>query len=146
MLKTIRESWGWTGLDPVQVVATNAFGALILRAGNGSYWRIRHEDLSCEMVAKSEREYESLWANAEFQVDWQMSRLVRIAEESLGVVASDCCYCLKVPAVLGGTYHRENFATVSRRELTALSGDVARQMKDLPEGSTVTFKIRQGCD
>jgi hypothetical protein len=38
MLDIIREAWGWIGLDPADVVATNSFGNLIVRATDGAYW------------------------------------------------------------------------------------------------------------
>ena len=86
MLTTIRESWGWTGLEPVAVTATNAFGNVIVRAADGAYWRICPEELSCEVVARNDTEFDALYSDEDFQLDWQMERLVQVARATLGPV------------------------------------------------------------
>jgi hypothetical protein len=142
-LQAIRESWGWTGLDPAAVTATNAFGNVLVRATDGTHWRICPEELSCEVVAGSDTEFEALLASEDFQIDWQMTRLVEIAQAALGTVADDRCYCLKIPAVLGGKYDVANFGTISRRELVAFAGDIAEQIKDVPDGAKVKFTFTE---
>src|SRR3954447_21773002 len=87
VLRTIRESWGWTGLDPAAVTATNAFGNVIVRATDGAYWRVCPEELSCEVVARDDATFRALWASEEFQVDWQMTQLVEIVQTLLGPVS-----------------------------------------------------------
>jgi hypothetical protein len=141
VLNTIRESWGWTGLDPAEVVVVNEFGNIIVRAHEGAFWRICPEQLSCEVIAKCAEDYESIWLDGEFQRDWQMARLVQVATHALGPLDAEHCYCLKIPAVLGGEYDLANFGTISRRELIAFSGDVAQQIKDLPDGTPFTVKF-----
>jgi hypothetical protein len=79
MLDTIREAWGWIGLDPAEVVAENAFGNLIVRATGGAYWRICPEELSCERVARDAEEFAALFRREEFRTDWEMARLVEQA-------------------------------------------------------------------
>jgi len=140
LLTTIRESWGWTGLDPAAVTATNAFGNVIVRATDGAYWRICPEELSCKIVARDDVEFDALWANETSQVDWRMTRLVEIAQATLGPVDADSCYCLKMPAALGGAYDAVNVGTITRRELLAFTGDVAEQLKDVPDGANIKFE------
>jgi hypothetical protein len=139
VLTIIRESWSWTGLDPTTVTATNEFGNLIVRATDGAYWRICPEELTCEIVARDEAAFNALWASEEFQLDWQMTRLVGLARAALGPVSGERCYCLKRPAVLGGAYEAANLSTIARLELLALTGNVAEQIKDLPDGASVKF-------
>ncbi|WP_208728728.1 hypothetical protein [Leptospira selangorensis] len=50
-------------------------------------------------------------------------------------------YCLKVPGTLGGEYKLSNISVISFIELIQFSGDVALQIKDLPDGSKVQLKI-----
>jgi hypothetical protein len=139
MLTTIRQAWGWTGLEPVAVTAINAFGNVIVRAADGTFWRICPEDLSCVVVARDAAEYETLWASDGFQLDWQVTRLVGVAKAALGSVDQGRCYCLKIPAVFGGPYDGANFGTIGHCELIAFSGDVAQQVKDVPDGEAVRF-------
>ena len=117
LLETITASWGWRGLQPVGIVAQNKFCNVIVRAADGAFWRLCPEDLSCEVVARDDVEFQRLWNSDEFQFDWQMNRLAQIAEARLGPVEDDRCYCLKIPAPLGGAYDESNFGTISRQEL-----------------------------
>jgi len=70
-----------------------------------------------------------------------LTRLVDLAAAKLGPVPDDRCYCLKVPAVLGGQYEVSNFGTNSRNELISFSGDLAQQIKDLPDGAQVSLTL-----
>ena len=141
LIDIVRASWGFTGLEPARIVETNAFGNLIVEASDGRFWRIRPEELSCEVIASSAGELFELRQSAEFELDWDMARLVDLAESKLGVLSAERCYCLKVPAVLGGAFGEDNLAINTRAELLAASGDVASQIKDLPNGAKVRLKV-----
>jgi hypothetical protein len=141
MLDTIRKAWGWIGLEPSEVVAVNPFGNLIVRAGDGAYWRICPEELSCDRIAGNEDEFTALASADEFRMDWEMRRLVEAARLKLGPLPEGRCYCLKLPAVIGGTYEATNMGTISLTELIACSGDLAEQIKDMPDGTRVQIKI-----
>lgn len=106
-----------------------------------SFSRVCPEELSCEVIARNDAELEALQASEDFQVDWQMTRLVKIAQAVLGQVTDQCCYCLKIPAALGGKYEAANFGTITRCELIAFAGDVAEQIKDTPDGTPVKFEF-----
>lgn len=43
-------------------------------------------------------------------------------------------------ADIGGEYGRENLATISQVELIRASGDLAQQIKDLPDGEKVRLR------
>jgi hypothetical protein len=142
MLETIGRSWGWTGLRPLSVRADNDFGNLIVEPTEHDYWRICPEALSCERIAGSSDELETLWTDENFQHDWRMMRLVAIAASNLGAATAVRCYCLKLPAVLGGgQYDVSNLGMISRIELIGAPGNLARQTKDLPNGQRVRIKI-----
>jgi hypothetical protein len=140
VLTTIRDAWGWTGLDPEEVVAVNAFGNVLVRAVDGTFWRICPEELSCEVIACDPETYVALQEDARFQADWQMERLVHLASSKLGPLPDGRCYCLKLPGVLGGAYEEHNLGTITLDELIAFSGDLAEQIKDLPDGAQIEIK------
>ena len=142
MIETINSAWSWIGLDARDVVASNAFGNVIVHAADGAYWRICPEELSCERIAANEAEYQELLGDDEFVADWEMNELVELARETLGPLAPGQCYCLKIPAVLGGSYTAINLGVNSRIEVIGFSGDVAEQIKDLPDGAKVEFVFR----
>ncbi|MFN0161151.1 MAG: T6SS immunity protein Tdi1 domain-containing protein [Burkholderiales bacterium] len=137
----VREAWGWKGIESVVVLATNKFGNVIFSDQAGSYWRLYPEDLECEVIADSAAEYERLLGDPEFIEDWEMARLVQMAESKYGVQPAHRCFCLKMPSVLGGAYEIENIGSIGIGELIRLSGDIARQIKDLPPGSKIQLKV-----
>jgi hypothetical protein len=141
MLDIIRNSWGWTGLEPAEVVSSNPFGNLIVRAVDGAYWRICPEEWSCVKIAQSAIELTTQLAADKFRIDWEMSRLVELAGERQGPLSDGMCYCLKIPAVLGGSYEAENLGTITLNELIEFSGSMAEQIKDLPDGSQIKIEI-----
>jgi len=140
LLKELRESWGWVGMEPLEVVE-NDFGNLIIKDKDSKYWRLCPEDLTCEVVAQNRKELDALSHDQEFLHDWYMKNLVTQAKELLGPLIEGRKYCLKIPGVLGGEYGGSNLATVPLVELVRYSGDVAKQIKDLPNGAQVQFKI-----
>ncbi len=143
ILDMIRQAWAWTGIDPLEVVASNAFGNVIIRSTKGSFWRICPEELSCTIVAKSEDEWSTLRDAISFVQDWEMARLVELAQAKLGPISVDRCYCLKLPAVVGGKYDASNLGTNSRVEVLAFAGDLAHQIKDLPDGAKVRLVVTE---
>ncbi|WP_299487692.1 DUF1851 domain-containing protein [Acaryochloris sp. IP29b_bin.137] len=111
---TVQKSWSWCGMQAAKIVAQNDFGNLIVLDDVGTYWRICLEDLYCEIIATNAEEMDELSRDEEFRSDWEMSRLIEIGQELHGKLPPECCYCLKVPSVLGGLYNRDNIGTKTR--------------------------------
>ncbi|MEN3276728.1 MAG: hypothetical protein V7631_2518 [Massilia sp.] len=134
-LDEINEAWGWVGLTAVEVLGVNAFGNLIIGDEDGSFWRLRPQDLSCELVAEDREQLDALSYNQDFLNDWYMPELVDLAESTLGPLAEGRRYCLKIPSALGGHYGSENLATVPLSELIRFSGEGAQQFEGMPRWS-----------
>ncbi|HTU21936.1 MAG TPA: T6SS immunity protein Tdi1 domain-containing protein [Gemmataceae bacterium] len=143
MLETIRKAWGWIGLEPTEVIAISSFGNLIVRAINGAFWRICPEEWSCEQIARNADDFATRWNDDEFRMDWEMSRLVKLAKQRLGPLPDGRCYCLKVPSVIGGSYEATNFETISLTELISFSGYMAARTRDVPDGGQVVIEVRK---
>lgn len=137
----ICKAWGWKGIESAEVVAVNKFGNVIFTDQAGKYWRICPEELECKVIADSAASYEQVLNDPEFRQDWEMTRLVDIAEAKYGIQPVHRCFCLKMPGILGGAYELENIGTIRIGELIRFSGDVANQIKDLPPGSKIELKI-----
>lgn len=70
-----------------------------------------------------------------------MLRLTREARSRLGHLAPGRKYCLKIPAPLGGEYGGENLGTIDFDELIGMSVDMAKQITDVPDGSSVKISV-----
>ncbi len=143
IIEEVREAWGWIGLEPAEIVGENDFGNLIIKDRDGKYWRLCPEGLSCEVIAGNRKELDVLCHDQEFLRDWHMKKLVEDARAVSGPLIGGRKYCLKIPGVLGGQYGGSNLGTVSLQELIRISGDMARQIRDLPDGAKVRFKITE---
>jgi hypothetical protein len=141
LIDEVRSAWGWSGIEPEQVVGENDFGNLILRDTGGSYWRLCPEECTCEVVAANRTELDSLSIDQEFLRDWYMRSLVDDATRKLGPLTSGRKYCLKIPGLLGGKYDAENLAIAPLHEMIRISGQIAKQTQSLPEGATVRLKF-----
>jgi hypothetical protein len=141
LLEIVKSAWAFTGLSPRSVVDVNEFGNLLVDDFEGRVWLIRPEELSCRVVASSLHDLELLRETIDFKEDWAMERLVETATALFGTPFTGRCFCLKIPAVLGGTYLKENLGTISVEELVAASGNMAEQIKDMPDETKVNIKI-----
>ena len=141
LVAEIEQAWGWVGINPEQIIGENEFGNLIIKDIDGRYWRLCPEDLYCKVVANDRTELDALSQDQEFLRDWHMSALVAEAKSSIGPLTPGRKYCLKIPGVLGGAYEGANIASVPFTELIAMSGHIAKEIHDLPDGSKVRFKF-----
>jgi hypothetical protein len=141
LINVIRDAWGWCGLEPAVVEAINAFGNVIVRAKDGSFWRICPEELSCQKVATDAFAFEAMRATPDFQLDWAMQRLVDEAIDVLGSPGPDRCFGMVKPAVIGGPYTAGNCFIVPLQELITCSGYMAHQIKDLPDGTVIEIVV-----
>jgi len=138
---TIQRAWSWTGIDPIELVRENDFGNLTVKDSAGRYWRICPEELRCSVIADSEAEFDRLLASAEFRHDWEMVALCEEGRTRFGPLLPGRKYCLKIPAALGGGYDRNNLDTISLAELIGASGDMAKQIATLPDGTSVRLVV-----
>lgn len=141
LISEIRKSWGWVGIEPIQVVGENDFGNLIIRDVEGKYWRLCPEDVYCEIIARNQQELGVLAQDQEFLVDWNMQALVDAAKVNIGPLSENRKYCLVIPGVLGGAYDISNIRSVPLIELIRFSGDLGKQICDLPEGAQIELKV-----
>lgn len=141
LIEEIARGWAWAGLKPTEIVGENDFGNLIIKDIAGSYWRLCPEGLCCNRVANNRAELDALSQNQEFLQDWYMESLVRKARYKLGPLRPGYKYCLKTPSVLGGQYEENNMAIISLHELVAISGYLAKEIDDLPNGAQIRLNV-----
>jgi hypothetical protein len=117
------------------------FGNVIFTDEDGQYWRICPEELSCEVVVTNAEEFEKLQNTNGYVEDWTMQALVERVQPTLGLLTAERCYCLKIPAALGGAYALDNVGTIDRAELISASGHIANQVDGLPDGTPIRLRV-----
>ncbi|WP_426134965.1 T6SS immunity protein Tdi1 domain-containing protein [Pseudomonas sp. PWP3-1b2] len=141
MVQAIRDSWGWVGIDPVEVVGSTAFGNLMIKDAQGRYWRLCPEGLSCEVIAQTREALDELSRDQTFLQDWYLQPMVEQAEDVLGPLEPGQVYHLVISPVLGGEYAIGNVRRIDHVEQVRFSGDLALEIKDLPDGAHVKIRI-----
>jgi hypothetical protein len=142
MIIEINKAWNWKGFNATEIIRTNDFGNVIFKTDKSEYWRICPEETSCEKIAESESEFDRLLTDSEFIEDWEMTNLVEFAKSELGVLEENQKYCLKMPAVIGGKYEKDNLGKISFTELISFSGNLGFQIKDLKDGQKIKLNIK----
>lgn len=141
LVDVVREAWGWTGADAVEVVAINPFGHLIVREGDGGFRYLDPELHTFDRIANDRPGLERWAADEEVREIWAAARLVEQAHERLGEPAPGSCYTLAPAALVAGDYAAENMVTLPIVELIRFSAAVERQAGHLPAGATVLMKV-----
>ncbi len=142
MIAIINKAWNWKGFNAIEIVRTNEFGNVIFKTDKNEYWRICPEEISCEKIAETESEFNTILSDSEFIKDWEMTNLLEVAKAELGELENDQKYCLKLAAVIGGQYEKSNLGKISSLELISLSGDLGYQIKDLEDGQKITLDVK----
>ncbi|HEU5437471.1 MAG TPA: DUF1851 domain-containing protein [Telluria sp.] len=124
-LEDINESWGWTGLVAVELLAENDFGNLIMRDEDGGYWWLCPQELRCQLVARHRTAFEALSYNQHFLACWYATELRSAAYRALGPLAAGRKYCMTVPTAQGGDWHPDNLTTAPLSLLIRFTGEVA---------------------
>ena len=137
----IKKSWNWVGIDPSEVLYVNDFGNIIIKDISNEYWRLCPEEVYCEIIAKNNNELENLFQNQEFSKDWSMSSLAQLARKEFGELKNGYKFSFVIPPILGGKYVLENIKPAPLSEIIGVSGDIGKQIKDLPNGAKIKLKI-----
>ena len=141
ILNEIKDAWGWVGIEPQEVVIENEFGNLIVKDFSDKFWRLCPEDVYCEIVAESIEDYNAIIRNEEFLEDWFMTSMVQEAEGLLGKLEPGYKYHMVIPGVLGGEYGGSNVKAAPLLEIIRFSGDLGKQIEELPEGAQIELKV-----
>lgn len=141
LIAEIRKAWGWVGINPVEIVGENDFGNLIIKDNDSKYWRLCPEDVYCKVIAEDRAELDILSKEQDFLFDWNMGTLVDAAKSIIGPLGEGRKYCLVIPGVLGGSYDISNIKSGPLVELIRFSGDLGKQIRDLPDGTQTELKI-----
>ncbi len=139
-LHALRSAWGWTGVEFAEVVAHSLMGHMLVIDGAGAFHYL-DPDLGAVTPLGDEAAAQAYMAREQTQVVWRADALVDAAVARLGPPAPGEVYSLKPQALVAGDYAPENLIRIGLVDLIYLSGDIARQTRDLPEGAHINLKV-----
>ncbi len=139
-LHALRQAWGWTHVDFAEIVGQSLMGHLLVIDCAGTYHYLDPDLLNLTALG-GEAAARAHMAQDETKLIWRADALVDAATERLGFTAMGEVYSRTVSALLSGDYGHEHLLRISLVELIYLTGDLARQVHDLPDGAQVQVKV-----
>lgn len=125
--------------DNARVLRTSLFGDAFLVDCTGAVHMLERGGCSLDQIAPSE---EHFWRALERDEEgWQLRPLADACRSQGKVLAKGQCYAFKVLPVLGGDYVPDNVWVAPWQDWFSLTADIFGQMKELPDGASVTLKI-----
>jgi hypothetical protein len=139
-VNALNAAWGWTGVTFAEVVAHSLMGHALVTDSTGAFHYL-DPDLAELTLLGDEAAASAHMALEETQAIWRATALVEAAAKRLGPPAIGEVYSLTLPALLAGDYAHENLIRIEFVKLIFLTGDLARQTRDLPDGAPVQLKV-----
>jgi hypothetical protein len=140
-LDDICSSWQWCLTDQKSIVFVSCVGDMFL-VGNDN--AINWLDTSIGQIIKvadNLEEFEQL-LNDDANVDnWFLATLIEQLITNGKTLKENEVYSFKKLPALGGEYSVENLEIIDISVHFGLTGNIAEQIKDLPDGTKVNFKV-----
>ena len=131
-LKNLLESWEWLIGNDKKIILISTIGDAFLEDSNGiCYWLNVGEGIF-EKVAENITEFETKLTNNEIVEDWFLVELVAELKKSGIELTENNIYSYKTFPILGGEYLPENFEITDIEVHFEISGQIYKQVKDLP--------------
>ena len=131
----------WSPILPTvaRVLRTNLFADVFVVDDEGSVHMLERAGCAAERIASSEEEF---WRRVEEdEQGWQLRPLADSCRRVGKILNDGHCYAFTTLPVFGGDYTAENVWVAPLEEWFSFTADLFQQIKDLPDGSTVTLKV-----
>ena len=136
-LKILLESWEWLIGKDKKIILISSIGDAFLEDSNGiCYWLNVGEGI-LEKVAENITEFETKLTDNEIVEDWFLVELVAELKKSGIELTENNIYSYKTFPILGGEYLPENFEITDIEVHFEISGQIYKQVKDLPVGTKI---------
>jgi hypothetical protein len=117
------------------------FGEVFFVQQDGRVGMLQVSGFQYQVVAKDQTDFEEWLADPDKMAEWFLATLVDRLEAAGRHLKPDQCYSFTTPLGLGGALTLENVMMIPIREHFRCWGEVFRQIKDVPDGGQVIFKI-----
>jgi hypothetical protein len=131
--------WRWLVGVGARLHGWSAAAVLFFTDDRGSVHRLDTSSGQIDIVADSMESFESMLAKVE-EADQLLLLPIVAAEQVHGSLEEGQCIGFKTLPVFGGSYGVGNRFALSVTEHAAFTGDVHRQIRDLPDGAQIVLK------
>ncbi len=136
------DDWTWLIGTSLPILITSVGDAFIQDESGKIYWLITGS-AELEEVANSYEEFQEKLQDNELVHDWFLVPVVAKLKEQGIELSQGKLFGFKQLPVLGGKYEPENFEPTDIEVHFAVSGQMNYKIKDLPDGTQVTFEVTE---
>jgi hypothetical protein len=141
VLEAVNKGWRWAGTTFVAIHAQSPMGHLVLSDAEGCFHYLDTDGM--ELIPLGNKAaLDAHFAVPENIQLWEASGLVDPARERLGEPSEGKVFALSPTDWIEGNYAPDRICHLPLKEIVFLSGDLARQLKDLPDGTQIRIEIR----
>ncbi len=134
------EDWLWLIGSALPILITSA-GDVFLQNDTGEIIWLMTGSAELEKVADSYEQFQSKLQNDDLVSDWFLIRVIAELKAQGNELDPGNLYGFKMLPTLGGEYEPENFEQTDIEVHFSMSGQINFQIKDLPDGAEVNFKM-----
>jgi hypothetical protein len=139
-LTSLREAWAWFLPQPFEPVLASTLGDVFFQQGGSEVYWLNTGTAEITRVAETRTEFMKL-LRTEKADEWFMPVLIEQLKVAGKILKPDGCYTyVALPIFSEGKYEVSNMNPVSAAEHFGLTGEVHRQVRNLPDGSAVKLK------
>ena len=139
LVDAVNENWGWSGVSVTRVRAQSPMGHLVLSDAEDQFFYLDPDGMAIIPLGTRDEAQEHL-DGEEAKELWFGGELLAKGRELLGEPPEGSVITLKPDALVEGRYTPENLWILPLEELIHFSGSIARQIKDLPDGSQIQIE------
>lgn len=136
-LKRLLESWDWLIGNDKTPILISSIGDIFLEDRSEKCYLLNVGEGIIEKVAEDKTEFKEKLNDNKIVSDWFLVELVAELKKGGMELTENTLYGYKKLPVLGGEYEPENFELTDIEVHFELSGQIHKQIKDLPDGTDV---------
>jgi hypothetical protein len=136
--ESLLEDWQWLIKEPMRLVALTTFGDAFLCNIAGQVFWLDTTDAKLTHIANDIHDFRELSNIEPNKTNWFLPYLVADVKAKGTKLEQMQCYSFVHPPILGGTFDASNVEVSDVYVHLSLLGQIQEQVKDLPEGTTIT--------
>lgn len=142
LLDAVNEGWGWSGLTAKKVHAISPMGHLLISDEEDCFYYLDTDGLALHALG-NEQAAQTHFANEENKKLWDAPGVVEQARVTHGDPPRGSVFTYEIAAMVEGDYSTDRMCILPLEELVLVSGSLANQIKDLPDGSQIAIEIEE---
>lgn len=133
--------WTWLIGTDKKPILVSAIGDMFLQADNKKIYWLDVGSGEIKLIANGIQDFEDKLKNIEQVNEWFMIALTTNLRLSDKKLKDGQLYSYKKLPIIGGDYTLDNFTPLDIVEHFGYTGEIHKQIKDLPDGTEVVLKI-----